>query len=163
MSPLLESLGYVLAVALVLLGLVGTVFPALPGTPLTFAGLWLAAWLGRYERVGGIVVGILAVVTVVSLALDFIAGMLGAERAGASRFALWGATLGSVLGLAFGFPGVIFGPFLGAALGEYWARRDVIRAGHVAVATWLGILIGTLAKVALSWMMIGIFVVAWFF
>lgn len=163
MSPLLETLGYVLAVALVLIGLVGTVFPALPGTPLTFAGLWLAAYVGRYERVGGIVIGILAGLTVLSLVLDFAAGMLGAGRAGASRQALWGATLGSLLGLAFGFPGVILGPFVGAALGEFWARNDLRRAGNVAVATWLGILLGIAAKVAICWMMIGIFLVAWFF
>jgi len=163
MSPLLETLGYVFSMALVVLGLIGTVFPALPGTPLTFAGLWLAAYLSHYERVGGIVIGILAGLTVLSLVLDFVAGMLGAERAGASRLALWGATLGSIVGLAFGFPGVIFGPFLGAALGEFWAQKDLRRAGQVAFATWLGILLGIAAKVAICWTMIGVFLVAWFF
>jgi hypothetical protein len=96
--------------------------------------------------------------------LDYVAGLLGAQRAGASRAALVGAALGTVAGLFMGLVGVLFMPLVGAAAGEYLARRaDADAHGQalkVGVATWLGIMAGLLAKVVIAFMMLGIFVVA---
>ncbi|OQX69041.1 MAG: hypothetical protein B6A08_07055 [Sorangiineae bacterium NIC37A_2] len=153
----------VLGVLLVLAGLVGTLLPILPSTPFVFLGLWLIAWVDDYAHVGPLVLWILAGLTVLTLVLDFVAGILGAERVAASRAALVGAALGSVVGIFGGFLGVILGPLLGAALGELYARSDMIRAGKVALATWIGMLLGALAKVAIAIVMVGIFLVAWIF
>ena len=154
---------WALSVALILIGLAGTVLPALPGTALVLAGIVLGAWVDDFTRVG---MGTLAVITtlaVLAWVLDYAAGLLGAKRAGASRQALVGAALGTVAGLFLGLVGVLFMPLVGAAVGEYLARKDQRRALHVGFSTWLGIMIGLIAKVVLAFMMIGIFVVALLF
>jgi uncharacterized protein YqgC (DUF456 family) len=92
--------------------------------------------------------------------LDYVAGLMGAQRAGASRQALVGAALGTVVGLLMGFVGVLFMPLVGAALGEYLARRDQKHALKVGFATWVGIIVGLVAKVAIAFVMVGVFVVA---
>jgi uncharacterized protein YqgC (DUF456 family) len=85
---------------------------------------------------------------------------MGAQRAGASKQALVGAAVGTVLGLFMGFVGVLFMPLVGAALGEYLARQDHGRAAKVGVATWVGIVVGLVAKVVISFIMVGIFIAA---
>jgi len=97
---------------------------------------------------------------VLAWALDYAAGLLGARRVGASREALIGAALGTVAGLLMGLVGVLFMPLVGAAAGEYIARRDQVNALKVGAATWLGIIVGLVAKVVISFVMIGIFLVA---
>ncbi|HET6629448.1 MAG TPA: DUF456 family protein [Woeseiaceae bacterium] len=150
-------LWYVAAAALILVGLAGTILPALPGVPLVFAGMWLAAWAGDYAGIGGWTVVLLGVLAGLALLLDFIAGLLGARRVAASTAALWGAMIGTVVGLFFGLPGLLLGPFVGAVAGELRAGGGIHRSAHVGVATWIGLLCGTLAKIALSFTMLGVF------
>ncbi len=151
---------WVLAVALILLGLAGTVLPALPGTAFVLAGIVLAAWIDDFTRIGAVTISIVAVLAVIAWVLDYVAGLLGAQKAGASRQALVGAALGTVAGLFMGLVGVLFMPLVGAAVGEYLAHRDKRQAVQVGVATWLGIMAGMLAKVAIAFVMVGLFVVA---
>jgi hypothetical protein len=151
---------WILAVAMIAVGVVGTVLPALPGTILVFAGIALAAWIDDFTRIGGWTLGILAALTVVSLVTDYVAAAAGARKAGASRQAIIGAALGTLVGVFTGLVGLIFMPLAGAALGEFIAQRDLRRAGQVGVATWIGLLVGTVAKVGIVFVMVGIFVVA---
>lgn len=154
----MSILWYVAAGVLILVGLGGTILPALPGVPLVFAGMWLAAWVGDYSEIGVWTVVSLGVLAGAAVLLDFVAGLLGAKRVAASPAALWGAAIGTVVGLFFGLPGLLLGPFLGAVAGELRSGGDVTRSTQVGVATWIGLLFGTLAKVALSFTMLGIFV-----
>ncbi|GHD68808.1 DUF456 domain-containing protein [Jeongeupia chitinilytica] len=156
------TLWLLLAAALVLVGLAGTLLPMLPGTPLIFGGMLLAAWAEGFSRIGWPTLLVLGILLALSIVLDFVAGALGAKRVGASSQAVWGSMIGAVLGIAGGLVGLIVGPFIGAAVGEYLARRDVARAGKVGVATWIGLLIGAIAKVAVALAMLGVFVFAWF-
>lgn len=142
---------------LILAGIAGTVVPVLPGVPLVFAGMLLAAWADHFQHIGAFTLTILGVLSVFALLIDFVAGLLGAKRVGASTRALWGASLGTLIGLFFGLPGLLLGPFLGAALGELSAGRELAHASRVGVGTWLGLLFGTLAKIALCFTMLGIF------
>ena len=151
----------VLAIFLVVIGLVGTVLPALPGVPLIFGGLLLIAYQDGFNKVGVIMLVILGVLALLAVAVDYVAAILGAKRVGASRLALIGATVGTLLGLFFGFVGLIFGPFVGAAAGEFIARQDAIQAGKVGLATWLGIVIGVAAKLGIAFLMVGIFVASY--
>ena len=151
---------WALSVLLILVGLAGTVLPALPGTALVLGGIVLGAWVDNFTRVGALTLAVIAAIAVLAWALDYVAGLLGAKRAGASRQALIGAALGTVVGLFMGLVGVLFMPLVGAALGEYLARKDQQQALKVGVSTWLGIMVGLLAKVVLAFVMIGIFVVA---
>ena len=153
---------YTLAAVLVLVGLAGVVLPALPGLPLVFAGMLLAAWAGDFERIGAVPLVVLGVLTLLSLVADFIATAAGAKRVGAGPLAIWGAALGTLAGLFFGPLGLLAGPFLGAMAGELWHTRTLRRATHVGLATWLGLLLGTVLKLALAFAMVGLFVLAWF-
>jgi uncharacterized protein YqgC (DUF456 family) len=157
-----DTLLWIASVLLILAGLAGTVLPVLPGTVLVLGGIVLGAWVDGFTRVGNGTLTAVTMLAVLAWVLDYVAGLLGARRAGASRQALVGAALGTVVGLLMGLVGVLFMPLLGAAAGEYLARRDEQRALRVGVATWLGIMVGLVAKVVIACMMIGIFIAALF-
>lgn len=159
----MEPLWWTLSIALIALGLAGIVLPALPGTLFVLAGIVLGAWIDDFTRIGWFAVGAVTVLAILAWALDFAAGLLGAQRVGASKQALWGAAIGTVVGVFTGFIGVLFMPLAGAAIGEYMARREHGRALHVGIATWIGLMVGMLAKFVLAFVMIGIFVVALLF
>lgn len=154
---------WIVSWALIAIGVAGTVLPALPGTALVLAGAVLGAWIDGFTRVGGGVLTVLAVLAVVSWVLDYVAGVMGAKRAGASRQALIGAAVGTVAGLFMGLVGVLFMPLVGAAAGEYLARRDHEGAMKVGIATWLGLMVGMVAKVVIAFVMLGLFIVALLF
>lgn len=157
---MVDSLLWVLAAGLIVLGLMGTVLPVLPGTVLVLAGVVLGAWIDDFARVGVGTVWLVGALAVLAWLVEWAASLLGAQRAGASRLALLGAAIGTVLGLALGLIGVLFMPLLGAAVGEFLARRDQQRALKVGLATWLGLLAGMLAKVVLAFTMVGVFIAA---
>lgn len=157
---------YVLAAVLVLAGLVGTLLPVLPGAPLVFVGLLLAAWADGFQHVGLWPLLALGGLALLSLVVDLWATAHGARRVGASRLAMLGATLGSVIGLFFGLPGLLLGPFLGALIGELLHRRSLHpqhlgAAGKVGAGTWLGLALGAAFKLALALTMVGVFALAW--
>ena len=104
--------------------------------------------------------GVVAVLAALAFVADYVAAMMGAKKAGASRLAIAGAAIGTVAGVFTGFVGLLFMPLVGAAIGEFVADRDAMRAGKVGVATWVGLLVGTAVKVALVFTMVGIFVAA---
>jgi uncharacterized protein YqgC (DUF456 family) len=153
---------FVLAGLLVLTGLAGSILPALPGVPLVFGGLLLAAWADDFQRVSWVVLVILGLMTVLSFAIDFAATAMGAKRVGASKLAIVGALIGTLGGLVLGLPGLIFGPFVGAVTGEMLTHGEMQRATRAGFATWVGLIFGTLTKLALVFTMLGIFAFAWF-
>ena len=156
----LQIFWYVLAALLIVIGIVGTVLPILPGVPIVFGGMLLAAWADHFVHVGKITLILLGVLTVAALAIDFIASMLGAKRVGASRYAVIGALLGSVIGLFFGIPGLLLGPFVGALMGELVAGGSLRRATGVGVGAWLGFVVGAAAKIGVCFAMLGVFALA---
>jgi uncharacterized protein YqgC (DUF456 family) len=156
----MTALLWVLGTLLVLVGLAGIILPALPGTILIFAGLVLAAWADGFTRVGPGTLVLIGVIAAASYGVDFVAAAAGVKRLGASPRAMVGAGLGTLLGLFFGLPGLVVGPFLGAVVGELSANRDLARAGRAGLAAWIGFAIGAVVKVALAFSMIAIFVAA---
>lgn len=166
---------WLLAIMLVLAGVAGTILPVLPGTLLVLAGVLVGAWIDDFARVSGWTVGFIAVLAVLAWATDYLAALLGAKKAGASTAAVVGAAIGTVLGIFMGFVGLLFMPLAGAMLGEYWhqARRNGgfasaaehalagRQATRVGVATWIGQIVGTVVKVVLTFLMIGVFAVAY--
>jgi uncharacterized protein YqgC (DUF456 family) len=159
----MDAVWWTVSALLIIVGIAGTVLPALPGPMFVLAGVVLAAWIDDFTSVGTAVVAIVAVLAVMAWILDYAAGLLGARRVGASRQALVGAAIGTVAGLFFGFIGVLFLPLVGAAIGEYIARRDQQHALKVGVATWLGIMAGLAGKVVIVFMMVGVFLGALIF
>lgn len=155
-----DTLWWLLSAALIVVGLLGIVLPALPGTIFVLGGIVLGAWIDDFTRVGWFAVAVVTVLAVLAWAMDYVAAALGAKRAGASRQAVIGAAVGTVAGVFMGIIGVFFMPLVGAAVGEFMARRNHGQAVRVGVATWLGLMAGMLAKFILAFMMIGIYLVA---
>jgi uncharacterized protein YqgC (DUF456 family) len=162
-----QTLLYILAAVLIVVGLLGTILPARPGLPLVFGGMLLAAWNDGFERVQIWVLVILAVLTLLSFLVDFMATAMGAKKVGASRMAVAGAMIGMVAGLFMGLIGVFIAPFIGAAIGEMLHQRKLDRAGvgqaaKVGLGTWFGIVLGIVLKLGLAFTMLGIFIAAWY-
>ena len=151
------------ALALMLAGVLGTSVPGLPGVLVIYTGMWLAAWADGFTRIGWPTLTVLGLLATLALLADLLASVLGAKRAGASRQALLGSLIGAIAGFAFGVPGLIFGPFAGAVLGECLARGPLAAAVRVGLGTWLGLVLGTLLKIALAVSMLGLFVASYLF
>jgi uncharacterized protein YqgC (DUF456 family) len=157
---------YILAAILVLAGLAGIILPAIPGLPLVFAGMLLAAWAGGFAKIGAGILVVLGVLTLLSMVVDFWAAALGARRVGASRLAILGAVIGTFAGIFFGPVGLFVGPFVGAVAGELMHGRRLDPAGmgqatKVGIGTWLGIVFGIALKLMLALAMLGLFAWAW--
>jgi uncharacterized protein YqgC (DUF456 family) len=150
-------LWWVLAGLIVITGLLGTVLPALPGIPIMFSGLMLAAWSTGFEPVGWGTIAVLAALTAISVLIDFLASAFGAKRLGASPRAFWGATLGAIIGIFFGLPGIVFGPFIGAVAAELSGGHGARQAGRSGYGVWIGLILGTAAKLSIAFLMLGIF------
>ena len=157
----MEVVLYYLAAALIAFGLLGALVPLLPGIPLIFAGIWLIAGADHYRHLGPWWLLGIALVGAVGWLLEFLAGALGARRMGASRRAVWGALLGTVVGAFFGLPGLLLGPFLGALLGELAAGNSILRSTHAGVSTWVGMIFGTIIKLVASLTMVSLLGAAW--
>lgn len=151
----MEFFLYLLAAALIVGGVAGAILPVLPGIPMIFGGIWLAAAVDEYRHLGWGWLVAIAVVGAVGVALDFISASLGAKKVGASPRALWGAGIGTTIGMFFGIPGLLIGPFAGAVVGELWSGKSILRSAHVGISSWIGMLVGILAKVVISFLMIG--------
>lgn len=154
------TLWYTLAAALIIIGLLGTILPVLPGLPVMFAGMWVAAWVDDYTHISVTTLVVLGVLVLLSIGVDLLSSLVGAQRAGASRKGMFGAGVGSVVGLFFGLPGLIAGPLLGAAAGEMAHGRDWNEASRIGLGTWIGLLLGAILKLALAFAMLGLFALA---
>lgn len=153
----LQTTSWLIAAALIVIGLLGTILPVLPGLPVMFAGMWLAAWADGYTRIGAGTLVVLGLLVVIAIAVDFFASLVGARRVGASNKGMLGAGVGGVLGLFFGLPGLVAGPFLGAAAGEMAHGREWREATRIGVGTWIGLLLGAIFKLALAMAMLLLF------
>ena len=154
---------WILAVVLVLSGLAGLLLPALPGPPLLFLGLLAAAWAEGFQYVGFWILATLALMTLVAYFVDFAATAFGARRFGATPRAAIGAALGLLLGMFFGFPGIVLGPFAGAVAGELSVNRPLDQAGRAGIGATIGLAVGAAIKIAIAFIMLGLFIVARFF
>jgi uncharacterized protein YqgC (DUF456 family) len=149
---------WIAAGVLIVIGALGLVLPVLPGAPLIFIGALLAAWAEDFRYLGLWSLIVLGVLSLLAVAVDFIASAFGARRFGASGRAIAGATIGAIVGLFFGVAGVLVGPFIGAVVGELTVRRNLAAASRAGVGAALGLAFGAAAKLAIAFAMIGLIV-----
>lgn len=161
-AMLIDIALWVLVLLLLAAGIGGLILPALPGPPVLFAGLLLAAWIDDFAYVGWGTLTVLGVMAALTYAVDFVASALGASRFGASPRAVWGAAIGGIVGIFLGLAGILIGPFVGAVLGELSNRRSLGHAGRVGVGTTIGLVVGTAIKLTLALAMVGIFLLVRF-
>jgi uncharacterized protein YqgC (DUF456 family) len=152
-----QIIGLSLALLVMLAGLIGSLLPVLPGTPLVL----LAAFGHRLyfgpAGASNLVLGILAALTLLSVIFDFLAGTVGAKRFGATWRGMTGAAIGGLIGLFFNLPGIILGPFLGAILFELLGGREFNKAAHAGVGAAVGLLLGIVGKFSICVVMIILF------
>jgi len=135
----------VIAFLLMLIGIIGCIVPGLPGTPIAYAGLWIAQFTERVDFSWQFLL-VWGIVTVVISALDYIVPAWGTKRFGGTKWGVWGSTIGVFVGLFAGPWGVILGPLVGAVIGELLggkAAQEALRAGW---GSFIGILFGTILK-----------------
>ena len=154
---------HMLELVLVIGGIVFTVIPPLPGAVMVLGGLLLSAWAEEFAYLGNFALVMLVIIAALTYVVDALASAMGAKKTGASTQAIWGAALGGFFGIFLGLPGIILGPFVGAMVMQYLHDRDMVRAGRVGVGTWIGMAVGTALKLALVFLMIGIYLLARFF
>lgn len=159
MSP---GVWWAVAMAMIVLGVLGTFIPGIPGPIAVFAGMLLAAWIDHFSRVGWVALVVLGALTAAALAIDTVASVVGARRVGASRPALIGALVGTLVGLFFGFVGILVAPFVGAVIGELSSRPHVPSAVRVGVGTWIGLAVGAFAKIVIVLAMLALFLTDYF-
>ena len=146
-------------IARMLAGLAGNVLPGLPGTPLVMLGAILHRLYFGQNSVSNLVLLILAVLTAAAIAFDYLASAIGAKRFGATWRGALGAAVGALVGLFFGIPGIILGPFIGATLLEMGGGQQIKPAAKAGAGAMVGLLIGAVGKLSLSATMIGLFVI----
>ncbi len=137
----MTALAVVLFAVFALAALVGIFLPVLPGVPLAAVGALLAAWLTGFESLGLTPLLVVAGLTVLALLVDYVAGLIGARRFGASRAGLWGSVVGALLGLFLLPP---FGFLIGALAGAVGAELLTGRAPREALRAGFGVFVGTL-------------------
>jgi uncharacterized protein YqgC (DUF456 family) len=149
---------FIVTLALMLIGLVGTIIPMLPGLPIMWAGALLYAIFTGFEKIGWGYLVIFGVLTTVIQGLDYVANLYGAKKMGASGWGILGAFVGMLVGLfTGGVIGLLAGSFAGAILGEMLVGKTGKQALKAGVGTFLGFLGGTLIKFTVGCAMLGVF------
>ena len=152
-----EIIGLSLALLVMLAGLIGSLLPVLPGTPLVLvAAVGHRLYFGA-ASVSNTILIMLVVLTLISMLFDFLAGMLGARKFGATWRGVTGAVIGGIIGLFFSLPGIILGPFLGAMLFEMLGGQEFKKATRAGVGATVGLLLGIVGKVSVCVVMMILF------
>ena len=135
----------IVAGVLMVIGIIGCIVPGLPGTPIAYAGLWIAQATDRVDFSWQILL-IWGIVTIVVSVLDYVVPAWGTKQFGGTKWGVWGSTIGVFVGLFFGAAGVIIGPLAGAVLGELLSGKKVEEALRAGWGSFIGIFFGTVLK-----------------
>ena len=150
---------WIIGVILTVIGLAGLLLPVVPGAPLLFLGLLFGAWAEDFRYIGVWTLLLLAGMAALTYVVEVAASLLGVKKYGGSHRAMAGALFGGIVGLFFGIPGILFGPFLGAVGGELSLQRSLDQASRAGWGTVVGLAIGVAGKLAIGIAMIGLFLV----
>lgn len=149
----MDWLWITLGIICVLVGLVGSFLPLLPGPPVAYAGL-LIQQLREPDPFTARFLWTWAAIVVVSLVLDYVIPAWGTKKFGGTKYGVWGCTLGFLLAFWMGPWGVILGPFIGAFAGEMIGGQDSGRSLKAAWGSFIGFLLGSLLKIIICLVML---------
>ncbi|HVU09538.1 MAG TPA: DUF456 domain-containing protein [Verrucomicrobiae bacterium] len=152
-----QIVGLSLVLLVMLAGLIGSIVPGLPGTPLILvAAIGHRLYFGA-AGVSNLVLIVLIALTIASLVFDFLASVLGAKKFGSTWRGAVGAVIGGIVGIFFALPGIILGPFLGAMLFEMLGDREFKAAARAGLGATLGLILGVVGKFAIGVAMMVLF------
>ena len=135
----------ILAFLCMLIGIIGCIVPGLPGTPVAYAGLWIAQATDRVDFSWQQLLAY-GIATIVISVLDYVVPAWGTKRYGGSKWGVWCSTIGVFVGLFFGAVGVILGPLVGAVIGELISGKEFADALKAGWGSFIGLLFGTILK-----------------
>ncbi len=152
-----QVIGLMVALFIMFLGLLGSILPGLPSTPL----VWVAALAHKLyfgeASADWWLLAVLGGITLLSLVADYLASVYGAKRLGATWRGATGAVVGGLIGMFFHLPGILLGPFIGAMTFEMVAGRNLKESSKAGFGATLGLLAGALGKIACCVAMMGAF------
>ena len=141
-----------------LAGLAGILLPFLPGVPLIFFATLIYAVADNFQTINLTILFWFLGMTLFCLILDYVSGVIGAKKYGASKWGVLGALAGALIGpFALGILGLIIGPFLGAVALELANGKKSNLAMKSGIGTIIGFLAGALFKLVIGLTIIGIF------
>lgn len=155
----MEYLILIVSLLFVLVGIAGSVLPALPGPPLSWIGILIL-----YTTPGVIwnywLLGITFVITIVIAILDYVIPAQGTKRFGGSKYGIWGTNIGLIVGIFAPIPfGFIIGPFIGALIGELlFDQSNINRAFKAATGSFIGFLASSFVKFVYCIVLLGIYI-----
>jgi len=140
---------FIIAFVLLILGLLGSIIPGLPGPPLSFIGILLIHFFTGTQFSTSFLLSCAVIVILVFL-LDYFMQVWGVKKFGGGRKAILGTFLGLFMGLLFPPVGLLIGPFIGAFIGALLEVQDDTRALKVAIGSFIGFVTGTILKLVVS-------------
>jgi uncharacterized protein len=147
------------ALLLMILGIIGSFLPVLPGPLTSWAGLLVLHFTEGVELSQTFLISTLLVAIFIYI-LDYIIPALGTKRFGGSRAGMIGTTLGLLVGILSPIPfSIIIGPFVGALIGEMIHRNDFDKALKAAFGSFLGFIASTFLKFIVAIIFLGFFIV----
>jgi uncharacterized protein YqgC (DUF456 family) len=158
-----QILGFALAMVFMLIGTIGTFVPVIPGTPILLVTAVVHKVIFGQASVGWFVLILLVLLTGLSFVVEYAGQAIGAKKLGATWKGIVGAIGGGLIGLFFGIPGIILGPFVGAVVLELLGGRGVTPAAKAGSGAVLGLLLGAVGKVAICVAMMVLFVFSVFY
>jgi uncharacterized protein len=144
----------IIVIIIMIIGALGTILPAIPGTPLIFGTALVYGIYEGFHQTSLTMMVILGLITILSILIDYFAGVVGAKKYGASKYGTWGAIIGGVIGIFFGIIGLFIGPFLGAVIGELVAGKQINDSLKIGFGSFMGLIGGSLLKFTLAVIMI---------
>lgn len=163
----MDYLLLILGLLAIVIGIIGSILPGLPGPPVSYVGMLLIHWT-RFAQFSTRSLLIMAAIVVVVSVLDYIVPIWGTKKFGGTRAGVRGSTIGLIIGVIllpvmgivigpFGLVGILGGPFLGALIAERAAGQKSDKALRAAFGSFIGFLAGTLMKLVVS------FIIAFYF
>ena len=150
----------ILGFILMLVGIIGSILPALPGPPISWVGI-LMLYLCEGISINYWILAVTLLIAVIIGILDYIIPAKGTKYFGGSKYGIWGTNIGLVVGIFAPIPfGFLIGPFVGALVGELiYNSQEKGRAFKAATGSFIGFLAGTFMKVLVSLLFLGLFFV----
>jgi uncharacterized protein YqgC (DUF456 family) len=158
---MLEVIVIIIGAILILLGLVGSVLPVLPGPPLSFIGIFLLALTRNFSPpLTPTLIIIMLAITITVTGVDYFLPLIGAKKYGASKWGIYGSIVGMIIGVFFSPIGMLLGAFIGAVLVEWMVSRKERQALRAGWGIFIGSILGTILKLGASGIMAYYFLLA---
>lgn len=154
------ALGWILVIALFIIGMAGAIYPILPGVLAIYFAFFVYGWFFSFEEFGWFFWIIQSLIVVALLVADYLVGAWGVKKFGGSKLSVWLSTIGIIVG-PFVIPafGLILGPLLGALIGELIKGESFSKAIKVAIGSVVGLFSSIVVKIVLQVLMIIVFII----